>query len=288
MSEPIRLGGSSILPPVVKNLLILNVLFFLAKFVLQRYGIDLDHLLGLHYYKASDFHFWQPLTYMFMHGDFGHIFFNMFALWMFGAMIENQWGSKRFLIYYLVAGIGAGITHYVVLSFMLHPSLVLIDGYLANPNMDTLQALLAGHQFYLHSGSPEWSALQSALAQLNADPYNVQSLNQVTTLISEYRDLFLNAHNVIGASGAVFGVLLAFGMMFPNSVIYLYFLIPIKAKWFVAFYGVVELVYGVLGSSDGVAHFAHLGGMLFGLILILIWRKHDKRNRRDEWYYYDE
>lgn len=283
-----RMGGFSVLPPVVKNLLILNVLFFAAKFVFAKFGIDLDNLLGLHYYGASDFHIWQPLSYMFMHGNFEHIFFNMFALWMFGAPVESYWGSKRFLILYLVAGLGAGLVHYIVLFFTIHPALQLIDGYLANPCPETLSELLGGHQFWLSEGSAAWSSMQNALSELQADGTNTQALNQLTATISDYRETFLNAHNIIGASGSVFGVMLAFGMLFPDSRIYLYFLIPIKAMWFVIFCGVAEILYGVFLTTDGVAHFAHLGGMLFALILILIWKRKDKMNSRNNvWDYYE-
>ncbi len=288
MSDEVRMGGFSVLPPVVKNLLILNVLFFAAKFVFAKYGIDMDKWLGLHYYLASDFHIWQPVTYMFMHGDFEHIFFNMFALWMFGSPVENYWGSKRFLIYYFITGLGAGLVHYLVLFFTIQPALQLIDGYLASPCPDTLSQLVAGHQFLLSDGSATLSAMQNALLQLQTDASNVQALNQLTAAVSDYREFFLNAHNIIGASGAVFGVMLAFGMLFPDSRIYLYFLIPIKAMWFVIFCGVAEIVYGVFLTSDGVAHFAHLGGMLFGLILILIWKRKDRMNSRNNvWDYYE-
>ena len=289
MSDEVRMGGGfSILPPVVKNLLILNILFFVAKFAFKRIGVDLDALLGLHFFSASSFHFWQPITYMFMHGNFEHLFFNMFALWMFGAAVENHWGSKKFLIYYMVTGFGAGLAHYVVLTFSLYPDLVLMNGFLEAPSWENFQQIVAHHTFHLTSDDPQFVALQQTAAQVAHDPTNAYALNHLTVLVSSYKDYFLNLPNVIGASGAIFGVMMAFAMLFPDSQIYIYFLLPIKAKWFVIFYGVLELVYGVLGTSDGVAHFAHLGGMLFGLILILLWRRKDKQkhfdNTQDEWY----
>lgn len=218
-----RIQGFSFLPPVVKNLLILNVLFFLADITLSTRGIDLTRWLGLHYFTAKDFYPFQFVTYMFMHGNFSHLFFNMFALWMFGYALENYWGSKRFLAYYLITGIGAGLLQCGVLAWEL-----------------------AGAA---HVYAP--AALQ-------------HHIDQIVT---------------VGASGAVFGILLAFGMCFPNVPIYLYFFIPIKAKWFVIIYGVIELFAGISGTADGVAHFAHLGGMIFGFFLILYWKKHGSRIR---------
>lgn len=211
------------MPPVVKNLLILNVLFFLADVCLQPRGIDLTRWLGLHYITAQDFYPWQFITYMFMHGNFSHLFFNMFALWMFGYALENYWGSKRFLVYYLITGVGAALIQTGVLAL-------------------------------------EIRSMTAELPPFAAQHY----INQIVT---------------VGASGAVYGILLAFGMCFPNVPIFLYFFLPIKAKWFVIIYGVIELFAGIGGTADGVAHFAHLGGMIFGLLLILYWRKHGSRIR---------
>ena len=222
-SDNYTLRGFSFLPPVVKNLLILNVLFFLADISLQTRGIDLTQWLGLHYITAQDFYPWQFITYMFMHGNFSHLFFNMFALWMFGYALENYWGSKRFLVYYLITGVGAALIQTGVLAL-------------------------------------EIRSMTAELPPFAAQHY----INQIVT---------------VGASGAVYGILLAFGMCFPNVPIFLYFFFPIKAKWFVIIYGVIELFAGIGGTADGVAHFAHLGGMIFGLLLILYWRKHGSRIR---------
>ena len=184
------------IPTVTKNLLLINIVVFLAALVFQR-QFNMEHWGSLHFFMAPDFHVWQFVTYQFLHGNFTHLFFNMFALWMFGYVLENFWGSRRFLFYYLVCGLGAGLCNLLV---------------------------------------PGWGL-------------------------------------TVGASGAVYGILLAFGMTFPNERIYLYFLMPIKAKWFVIGYAAIELMEGLF-RADGVAHFAHLGGMLFGLLLILYWRKH--------------
>ena len=224
MNEQYSPTGFRVLPPVVKHLLIINVLMYLATITLPRFNIDLTDILGLHFFKASDFRIYQLITYMFMHGNFGHLFFNMFALWMFGNTLENIWGSKRFLLFYMVCGIGAGLCQELVQYIQYSTSLA---------NYSTVN--LGGH---------------------------------IVTM-----DAYLNMMTTVGASGAIYGLLLAFGMMFPNSMIYLYFLFPIKAKWFVIGYAVIELVSGLSGGGN-VAHFAHLGGMLFGLLLILYWNKH--------------
>ena len=191
--------GYRLLPPAVKHLLIINVLCYLLYYALSRqHIIDLNYWLGIWTPSSGMFRIWQPLTYMFMHGSFDHLFFNMFSLWMFGAVLERYWGTRRFVFYYLVCGIGAGL----------------------------LNLLVPG------------------------------------------------VHLSVGASGAVYALLLAFGMMFPNEYIYLYFLVPIKTKWFIIGMIALELFEGIFRSYDGVAHFAHLGGMLIGFLLILYWRKH--------------
>jgi membrane associated rhomboid family serine protease len=199
----------NLLPEVVKNLLIINVIVFIGQqLFFAKFGFELAEKFGLHFMLADSFRPFQFITYMFLHGSFTHLLFNMLALYMFGTSIENYWGSKRFLIYYIVCGIGAALVHYAIFYFTF--------------DMDT---------------------------QL------------------------LDMPVIIGASGAVFGLLLAYGMMFPNQVIYVQFIIPMKAKYFVALYGAIELFSGFNNSpSDNVAHFAHLGGMLFGFILIRYWK----------------
>ena len=277
MDNQIRMGGFNILPPGVKNLLILNILVFLSTYIFHTTGLcDLNKWLGLHYITAPDFKPWQFITYMFMHANFGHIFFNMFALWMFGAAVESHWGTKRFIIYYLITGIGAALVHYVILFFQLHPMLSLLNQFINSPSIDTYKYLVENNTNLQFK-----EMLDNNLLYLQQNP---GSINELVNITANARDTFLNSFNMVGASGAVFGLLLAFGMMFPNSQIYIYFLFPIKAKWFVVFYGALELFYGIAGTSDGVAHFAHLGGMLFGIILILLWRKTDRHSNT---YYYD-
>lgn len=245
-NQQIRPGGFNILPPVVKNLLIINGLFFLATMALSRYGIDLVKLLGLYIPQSEYFRPHQLVSYIFMHGGMNHIFFNMFALWMFGNAIENYWGGKRFLVYYMVTGLGAGFIHLGVMEYQLFSVLKELSADQVAMVKEQGAAILQSGQNYSDAG----------LAQLN---------------------LLLNTPTV-GASGAVFGLLLAFGMMFPNTQIYLYFLFPIKAKYFVIGYGLIELFSGVSNRpGDNVAHFAHLGGMIFGFALIKYWQKKGSR-----------
>ena len=267
----IRTGPFGMLPPVVKNLLIINGIFFFATFLLQTRDINLNSIFGLHYFSAPNFKPWQTITYMFMHGSFGHLFFNMFALWMFGSTLENRLGAKRFLSYYIITGIGAALIHYIIVYFQIHPTMMLFDQFLNAPGLDTFRLLVEGNTDIRYQ-----EMLSHNLAVLQQNP---ASLFELTSVIANLKANFLNSFVIIGASGSVFGLLLAFGMLYPNAEIYLYFLLPIKAKWFVILYGAMELVFGVTRSNDGIAHFAHLGGMLFGVILILTWRRYDRSQR---------
>jgi len=237
---------SNALPGVVKNLLIINGLAFLATFLLELQGANLVKMFGIHYFDSPDFRPYQIVTHMFMHGGLTHIFFNMFALWMFGSMLENVWGPKRFLLYYLITGLGAAFLHLAVIHIQV----------------------------------------MNLTAQMTAEQISVvvEQGNVILMQGQNYRDAQMASLNLlyntptVGASGAVFGLLLAFGMIFPNTPLMLIFVpIPIKAKYFVIIYGLAELIMG-LGNfqGDNIAHFAHLGGMLFGFILIKLWNK-DRR-----------
>lgn len=273
-----RPTGFRVLPPVVKNLLIINTLAFVAMLSLEKAGIDLTAILGLHYPGASHFRAWQFVTYMFMHGGFTHILFNMFALWMFGNVLENVWGPKRFLSFYMITGMGAGLTYIVWISFSVAPQLSLINHVIEDPSISNLSDLIAQHRFAVsqYSGTiwSDFLQFQDNVKAFELNPHNNLAAQKIVTYLSEYKAYFLNQHVVVGASGAVFGLLLAFGMMFPNSLIYVYFAIPVKAKWFVIFYGAAELFSGVYNRpGDNVAHFAHLGGMLFGYLILLYWKK---------------
>jgi len=205
--RPSLFGGFRYFPPVIKYLLIANVAIFLLADFISMFRIEglplaplVNYIFAL-YPLGEGFHVWQLVTYMFMHGGFMHLFMNMFALWMFGMQLENDWGSRKFLTYYLMCGIGAGLSN-----------------------------LLIG-------------------------------------------PIFGSAGPTVGASGAIYGVLLAFGMLYPDTPIFIYFLLPIRAKYFVIFYILIEVYAGVTGTADGVAHFAHLGGAAVGFVYLMVDRK---------------
>jgi len=262
-----RPSGFSLLPAVVKNLLIINGLMFLAQFVAEKaFGVRLEDMLGLHYPASMDFRPWQFITYMFLHGDLMHVFFNMFALWMFGYLLENIWGPKRFLVFYFVTGIGAALVQCLVMYIGIRPDLLLINQLINNPEPISVLNAFKGAQIPL--------GIRDALDKLMVVPDDKQSMIMVKNFLVEVKQSIIDGIPVvIGASGAVFGILLAFGMLFPNTVIYLYFFFPVKAKYFVIGYGLLELYFGVSGTQSNVAHFAHLGGMVFGFFLILYWKK---------------
>ena len=220
------------IPIVTKNLLIINVVAFLVCFVMGKDasgGYLLNEVFGLHFFMASNFHVYQLITYMFMHGGFEHIIFNMFALWMFGCVVERVWGPKKFLFYYIACGLGAGL----------------------------FQELAQVVQFYL-------------LASEQLPSFGVSDMWLVARNSSEV----LNQWTTVGASGAIYGILLAFGMLFPEERMFIFPLpVPIKAKYFVIGYAAIELFSAIATTGDGVAHVAHLGGMIFGFFMIRYWRK---------------
>jgi membrane associated rhomboid family serine protease len=238
--------GFLALPPVVKNIILLNVLMLIADWTAKGvFGIDLTTILGLYYPKSEQFMPLQILTHMFMHANFWHLFFNMFALYMFGAILENVWGPKRFFVYYMVCGLGAAFVHESVIMFQYNKIMNIITP-------DHLQMVLNDGAAYLKEGKVFTDETMKELQML---------LNVPT----------------VGASGAVFGILLAFGVLFPNTQLMLLFPpIPIKAKYFVIGYGAIELWLAVTQPGSNIAHAAHLGGMLFGYILIRYWRKTTK------------
>lgn len=272
-----RPAGFSWLTPVIKNLLIINILFFVAQIAIKRAypDIDITDYLGLHFPGARSFAIYQIVTYMFLHADFWHLFFNMFALWMFGKPIEERFGGKRFLIYYFATGIGAAAFHYGVIWLWDFPQMFqYINAFLANPDVYSLQDVLASNPEGLYN----FEQMKVMITNIGQQAGNQQVwVNESVTLLQQYKYDLMNGFNVIGASGAVFGILLAFGMLFPNTLIYLYFAIPIKAKWFVMIYGALELFQGIRGTGSNVAHLAHVGGMLFGFLLIKFWNR--RRNR---------
>lgn len=215
------------IPTVTRNLLLINIIAFIAQYIFRGMGVELDAIFGLHFFLASHFSLYQLITYMFLHGGFTHLFFNMFALWMFGCVIERVWGPRKFLFYYILCGVGAGLTQEIA---------QFVELLVMNPQLSF------------------------------ADAFNLPADAADT----------LNLWRTIGASGAVYAILLAFGMTFPNERIFIFPLpVPIKAKWFVVFYAAVELFMALGSSNDGVAHTAHLGGMLFGYLLIRYWSNHN-------------
>lgn len=233
------------LPPVTKNLLIINTIIWLAINVLStRFGDSLITYGALHYFTSSDFLPSQLFTYMFMHESFSHLFFNMFALFMFGGVIERTLGSKRFLFYYVSCGLGAALIQEGVFAIMINH----IEGSIGDPL--AIDEVVKNGAAALHEGK---NCIDPTLAHLNA-------LINVPTL---------------GASGAVYGILLAFGFLFPRQPIFLlFFPVPIQARWMVLGYGVIELLQAMSNNpSDNVAHLAHLGGMIFGLLMLLYWRR---------------
>lgn len=257
--------------PVVKNLLIINVLLLLITLVfISQFNFDLKRVLGLFYFKSEHFHPIQIVTHMFMHGGFAHLFFNMFALWMFGRILENVWGSKRFLIYYLITGLGAAALHTLVNHIQIS-SMIETATALKNTPVPSLFKEFA--QDYMVRPI---EGIGSFINKWSENPNNSNLKQSAMVYIDQIITDRMNIPTV-GASGAVFGVLLAFGMIFPNTRLLLLFPpIPIKAKYFVIGYGVIELYLGFSQPGSNVAHFAHIGGMLFGFLLIKYWDKHTK------------
>ena len=261
--------------PAVKILLILNiVMYFLSMFIDSRMHVDTAHLLGLHLPQSVFWRPWQYVTHMFMHGSFGHLFFNMFALFMFGRILESVWGTKRFIIYYFVTGLGAAALHSLVSLYGLHNMQEQFYAFQSTPDAGVFAEFVRSHV----SNPKLLSELMQFVDAWNAAPASAQFAGQAEYYMQGIIQVYTNAP-AFGASGAVFGILLAFGMLFPNTELYLMFIpIPIKAKYFVLLYGAAELFFGLQNSvGDNVAHFAHLGGMLFGFFLILYWRKHSKK-----------
>ncbi|MDE5843484.1 MAG: rhomboid family intramembrane serine protease [Muribaculaceae bacterium] len=248
---PVWLGR---IPPVTRNLIIINVLIWLVEFLTGSFGDTLENILGLHFWGAERFNPVQLITYMFLHDNRSilHIAFNMFTLWMFGRILEQVWGSRRFLIYYFVCGIGAALVQEIVWQFTWQHEYI-----------DSL-ARLNGITF---------SQMKAAIA--NAPTQALQGM-----------EMMKNALLTVGASGAVFGLLLGFACVFPDMPMYLFFIpVPIKAKYMVIGYGVLEFFLGISGAQASVAHFAHLGGLLFGLIMILYWRHKGNLHGGNKFFY---
>lgn len=229
--------------PVVKNLIIINVIFFLATLFFKQQGEDLSRILGAHYFNSPDFRIWQPITYMFMHSDtnYMHIVFNMFGLYMFGSILEAHWGAKRFINFYLITGLGAIFFQWCVQGFELYQ----ITGSIVNQGNIPLDMLADGR-------------------------YNPDVFTEAEA--SNLMSIFFG--QMVGASGAIFGIMTAFAMLYPNIEMYVMFIpVPVKAKYFIPVYILIELGLGLARiEGDSVAHFAHLGGAVIAFILVKLWR----------------
>jgi membrane associated rhomboid family serine protease len=260
------MGGFN-LTPVVKNLLIINIAVYLIQLMA---GPFMEHYMALHVFQSPLFQPWQLFTHIFMHStsSFTHILFNMFGLVMFGSILETFWGPKRFLFYYIVCGLGAAIIQSGVNYYEIHSLEMARDQYFSQPDPAAFSHFISEHASYAYT------QLIDFIEQYRTHPDSIQSIEQSKSYVNDVVNIQMNGITV-GASGAIMGLLLAFGMLFPNTeLMMLFFPIPIKAKYFVIIYGALELFQGVgKFQGDNVAHFAHLGGMIFGFILIKYWQK---------------
>jgi len=231
------------LPPVVKNIILINVIMLFADYTVQQaFGINLSTILGLYFPKSELFMPLQLVTHMFMHGGVLHLLFNMYALFIFGRVLEQVWGPKRFLAYYMICGLGAAFVHETVIFIQYEKVMSVISS-------DQLEMVLNEGTRYFREGR----------VFTNEQMKELQFIFNIPT---------------VGASGAVFGILLAFGILFPNTQLMLLFPpIPIRAKYFVIAYGAIEFYLAFTRPGSSIAHAAHLGGMLFGYLLIRYWRK---------------
>ena len=274
--QQIRPGGFEVLPPVIKNLIIINGIVLLAQYTGEMWGYKewISNTFALHNVQSSLFMPHQLVTHLFMHGDFFHFLFNMFALWMFGSMLENMWTAKRFLIFYILCGLGAAVMHLATLSLEFHFIQKEVSEFLNRPTPGELNAFIKSNpSIYRYFDALKISELITAF---DLSPSSENHLDVAKTLVVDFEKVSLNTPTV-GASGAVFGCLAAFGYLFPNTLIYLYFFFPIKAKWFVILYAAAELWMGIRNSGGNVAHFAHLGGALIGFLLVVYWNKKNRR-----------
>lgn len=273
---------NSLFPPIVRTILLLNVALFALTQFMAGMGIDLTAILAMHYPGSPDYRHWQWVTHFFMHGNFSHIFSNLLALWMFGAPLENYWGKNKFMAYYFITAFGAALLHLGVQAYTY-------EMYNAKANDFKQEVTFGSFQKFLHdskTGNYGFKVDGDAVTAMDyadlwaTDKGNPQMANHAREMVNIISEQKLNERNtpVLGASGAVFGLLLAFGMIYPNQYVFIGFLIPMQAKYFVALYGFWELYRGMQNApGDNVAHFAHLGGMLFGFILLWLWKKKSRK-----------
>ncbi|MCP4457486.1 MAG: rhomboid family intramembrane serine protease [Cytophagales bacterium] len=256
------------LTPTVKVILIVNFgILILTSFL----NLPLNDIFGMRVVFSDDFAIYQPFTYMWLHAGFGHILGNMLAVFFFGPMLEQTWGSKRFLQFYLIVGVGAGVLFGVADFVEKYPLKKDTEAYVANPNADDFYNFILTHDVRSY-GANDWFEGVYSFSERFSENSGSSSLKQQSVLYVKEIYHFRTDIPMVGASGAVFGILLAFAMMFPNTMIYIYMLFPVKAKYLVLFYGLYEL-YSEMNRvpGDNIAHLAHLGGMLVAFILLKVW-----------------
>ncbi len=269
-------GSGLAMPPVVKNIIIVNAILFAGTW-LTTDVFNSDFMwrhLALFSVKSPLFEPHQVITHIFMHANFAHIFFNMFGVFMFGRILEQLWGSKKMLIFYTVTGLGAAFIHLTVNYIQMSSMLNLANEFSSAPSYTLFHEIVT--RFGSRTGN--YDQIMSFMQQWFYKPDDLSFIETGRSYVAEILYGNLNIPTV-GASGAVFGLLIAFAMMFPDAELMLIFLpIPIKAKYFVPFYALLELFFGVAGFQwDNVAHFAHLGGALFGFLMVKYWKRNQFR-----------
>lgn len=275
--QQIRPGSFQVLPPVIKNLIIINGIVLMAQYTGEMWGYNewISNTFALHNVQSSLFKPHQLITHLFMHGDFFHFLFNMFALWMFGSMLENMWNSKRFLTFYILCGLGAAVFHLATLSLEYQFLQKEVADFFNRPTPGEFNHFLNSNPSIFRVFK-EPQNIRQLVIDWDNQPLNSEYMEAAKNYLVVFEEASLNTPTV-GASGAVFGCLAAFGYLFPNSLIYIYMFIPVKAKWFVIIYAGIELWLGVSNSGGNIAHFAHLGGALIGFLLVLYWNKKNRK-----------
>lgn len=283
-NEQIRPSAHQKKAKSVNILILINVILFALTLFLETKGMDLFYLLALFHPRSQHFEWHQLITHMFMHGGYFHIFMNMFILWMFGTVLETLWGTKRFLFFYFFTGLGAAALHLAVNTYNLNQLENESRQYISAPSY---QEFVGFKETHIDPLPPRYAneadRLQNEWQQAPSNPRYAELSVQ---LVEQYLTSTINRPTV-GASGAIFGLLLAFGVLFPNVYLYLYFLFPIKAKYFVIGLGIIELYSGIFGQNVGIANFAHLGGMIFGFLLLKLWGDKAKPRKKQAEVYDD-
>lgn len=265
----VSLDNMEMMPKGIKYLLLFNAGFFLLTvFLYGAFQFNLVNHLGLFHPHSDKFSYYQFVTHLFMHGSGLHIFLNMFVLWMFGSVLEHVWGLKRFLIYFFFTGLGAALLHNGVRTIQINQLEEATLQYVQAPSYENFKAFEENEMGALPRDFKK--RLETLKSEWQESPDDPVLAKQSTALVQDYKELYIDMPTV-GASGAVYGVLLAFGMLFPNIYVYLYLLIPIRAKYFVLMIALLQLYLGFFDKTSNVANFAHLGGMVFGFILLKIW-----------------